>query len=132
MARHNEIGVIGEDIATKYMINAGMFIVERNYLRKWGEIDIVTRETIGKIHFVEVKSVSYETKEELKWVISHGTHRPEDNVHKNKQDRLKRAIQTWIFDNKWEGEFQIDIVVVYLVPREKYARIKYMENIIFD
>ena len=139
MARHNEIGKIGENIAVEWLVSRGMAVIERNYLRKWGEIDIIAsqssrqaRGTAGNIHFVEVKSVSYETKSELEWSISRGTHRPEDNVHKNKQDRLKRAIQTWILDRKYNGEFQIDIMVVYLVPREKFARVKCLENIIFE
>jgi putative endonuclease len=132
MARHNEIGKIGEDIATEWLVSRGMTVIERNYSRKWGEIDIVTRGIEGLIHFVEVKSVSYETKQDLEWSVTRETHRPEDNVHKNKQDRLKRAIQTWILDKKYTGEFQIDIMVVYLVPREKFAKVKLLENIIFE
>ncbi len=139
MARHNEIGKIGEDIAMKHLQNAGMTLIERNYLKKWGEIDIVARETSGRIHFVEVKSVSYETKSDLEWAVPPAgrtggfeTYHPEDNVHKNKQDRLKRAIQTWLSENRWEGEFQIDVVVVYLVPRERYAKVKVLENVVFE
>jgi putative endonuclease len=132
VARHNEIGKIGEDIAEKWLVSRGMTVIERNYRKKWGEIDIVSRGTNGKIHFVEVKSVSYETKTDLLWAVSHGTHRPEENVHQNKQDRLKRAIQTWLKERKFKGGFQIDILVVYLVPREKYARVKCLENVIFE
>lgn len=132
MAIHNQIGKIGEDIAVKYLENHGMKIIERNYCKKWGEIDSVARETTGKIHFVEVKSVSYETKSDLEWVVPYETHRPEEHVHRNKQERLKRAIQTWLVENKYKGDFQIDIALVYLVPREKYARVKVLENVIFD
>ncbi len=131
MARHNEIGRIGEDIAAKWLESKDFTIVERNYLRKWGEIDIVARET-SRIRLIEVKSVSYETNEALNWAVSHEMWRPEDNVHKNKQDRLKRAIQTWISENKYEGEWQVDIITVRMVPREKYAQVKLMENVIFE
>jgi putative endonuclease len=139
MARHNEIGKIGEDIAAKWAVSRGMTLIERNYRRKWGEIDIVARlpagqagETSGKLHFIEVKSVSYETKSDLDWAVTHETYRPEDNVHKNKQDRLKRAIQTWILDKKYNGNFQIDIVTVRIVLDEEYARIHYLDNVIFE
>jgi putative endonuclease len=132
MARHNEIGKIGEDIAAEWLASRGMTVIEQNYSRKWGEIDIVTRGTEGVVHFVEVKSVSYETRAQLDYAVSHETYRPEDNVHRNKQDRLKRAIQTWILDKKYNGEFQIDIITVRLVPREKFARVKYMENVVFE
>ena len=146
MARHNEIGKIGEEIAANWLKAKGFSIVELNYLKKWGEIDIVARQsgrqargTDELIHFVEVKTVSYETRADLERAVTpasrtggHETWRPEDNVHKNKQDRLKRAIQTWLIDNKYEGEWQIDIVTVRLVPREKFARVKCLENIIFE
>ena len=110
MAKHNEIGKIGEDLATNWLKTEGFSIIERNYNKKWGEIDIVARGTTGKVHFVEVKSVSYETKSDLEYAVTHETWRPEDNVHKDKQDRLKRAIQTWMLENKYQGEFQIEIM----------------------
>ena len=132
MAKHNEIGRIGEDIAAKWLVSRGMNVIEINYLRKWGEIDIVARETTGKIHFIEVKSVSYETKSILEYAVSHETWRPEENVHRNKIDRFKRAVQTWIAENKYGGDWQTDIITLRLVPREKIARIKLIDNVILD
>jgi putative endonuclease len=153
VAKHNEIGKIGEDIASKWLTDKGFLIIERNYLKKWGEIDIVARlpaarlsgrqgqagETAEKVHFVEVKAVSHETKRELEQAVSHlptgqagGTWRPEEKVHKDKQDRLKRAIQTWLAESKYEGEWQIDVIAVRVVPREKYCTVKYLENVIFE
>ena len=145
MAEHNVIGKIGEDLAEKWLVSRGMTIIERNYRKKWGEIDIVALESgrlaslpVGQacgthkiVHFVEVKSVSYETKQDLDWAVSHGTYRPEDNVHRNKQDRLKRAIQTWVAEHTYTGKFQIDIVTVRIVSREKYSRVKIIENVVF-
>ncbi len=132
MAIHNEIGFIGEDLAAIWLKNHGFSILERNYRKKWGEIDIVARGTDKIVHFIEVKSVSHETKEDLESSVLRGTYRPEDNVHKNKQDRLKRAIQTWISDNSYEGDIVIDILTVRVVPREKYARVSLIENVIFE
>jgi putative endonuclease len=132
MAIHNEIGFIGEDLAAIWLRNKGFAILDRNYRRKWGEIDIVARGTDKKVHFVEVKSVSHETKADLESAVLRGTYRPEDNVHKNKQDRLKRAIQTWISDNSYEDEVVIDILTVRIVPREKYAQVNLIENVVFE
>ncbi len=132
MAKHNEIGKIGEDMASKWLVRNGFSIIQRNYAKKYGEIDIVARETNGKIHFVEVKTVSYETKVLLNNAVSHGTWRPEENVHKNKQMRLSRTIQSWIFENHYDGDWQIDIIAIRVVPREKYATIKLLQNIIFE
>lgn len=131
MAKHNEIGLNGEDIASQWLKNKDFEIVERNYCKKWGEIDIVARET-SKVHFIEVKTVSYETKQDLEWSVSHETWRPEENVHVQKQKRLARAIQTWISENRYEGKWQIDIIAIRLVPDMKYCRLKFLNNIIFE
>lgn len=132
MAKHNEIGRIGEEIAAKWLANKGFSIIKLNYLKKYGEIDIVTRGTDQIIHFVEVKTVSYETKQYLNNAVSHGTWRPEENVHREKQLRLSRAIQVWILENGYTGKWQIDIISVRLVSNEKLCRIKYIENVIFE
>ncbi len=132
MAKHNEIGKIGEDIASDWLVRKGFSIIERNYLKKWGEIDIVAHETDGKVHFVEVKTVSYETKAKLDRAVSRKTWRPEENVHKDKQMRLSRAIQTWLIDHPDCIDWQIDILTVRVVPDEKYAKIMLLDNVIFD
>ncbi len=143
MAKHNEIGSVGEGIAAKWLMSKGFEIVERNYRKKWGEIDIVARLPSGqsretqrnaqkeqKIHFIEVKTVSYETIDQMKRYVSRETWRPEDNVHQSKLERLSRAIQTWILDRTYEGDWQFDVITVKVVPREKYASIKLIDNIV--
>lgn len=132
MARHNEIGKIGEDIATKWLLENEYEVVERNYSKKFGEIDIVARETEGIIHFIEVKSVSYETKADLEYAVSHETWRPEENVHKNKIERLKRTIETWIIERNFDGYWVIDIIAIRLVTKDRFARVKLIGNIVFE
>ncbi len=128
-AKNKETGRIGEDIAEKYLKNKGFIILNRNYLKKWGEIDIVTRKT-DKICFVEVKTVSYETKVDLDQAVTRRTWRPEENVHAYKLKKLNRAIESWLMENNCNLDWQIDVVAVRIVPREKYATIKYIPNVI--
>lgn len=132
MSQHNTIGRIGEEIAAKWLSDRGYTIIDRNYLKKWGEIDIVARETKGSLHFVEVKTVSYETKLELERDISRETWRPEEKVTKQKLSRMQRAIETWLLENKEQHEFQIDVLSVKVVPREKYAVLKLIDNVILE
>lgn len=132
MAKHNEIGKLGEEIVCKWLLNKDFKIIEQNYNKKCGEIDIVARETNGKIHFIEVKTVSYETKHDLLDAVSRRTWRPEENVHAQKQKRLSRTILIWLNERKYSGDWVIDIAAVRIVPREKYGRIKFIENIIFE
>lgn len=131
MARHNEIGKLGEDLAAKWLFDKGFQIIQRNYLKKYGEIDIVARGTV-KLHFVEVKSVSYETKQQMVDAVSRGTWRPEENVHFAKQKRLSRVIEVWLSENKYDGDWQIDILSVRIVPRERIARFNVLYNVIFE
>ena len=127
--QNKQVGRYGEDVAAKYLKNKGFEILSLNYLKKWGEIDIVARKE-GLVHFVEVKTVSYETRFDLESSVSRGTWRPEDNVHAHKIKKLSRAIESWLAEFRYEGEWQIDVMAVKIVPREKFATVKHIENVI--
>lgn len=128
-ANNKLIGGYGEKIGVKYLKNEGFDILNINYFKKWGEIDIVSRRT-NRVHFVEVKTFSYQTKAQLQQNVSHGTWKPEDNVHHFKLKKLSRVIESWIMENNYEGEWQIDVLAVKIVISEKYALVKYLPNII--
>ena len=131
----NKVGGYGEEIAVNYLKKLGHTILDTNYLKKWGEIDIVSRETINNrsvIRFVEVKTVSYETKDDLTRAVSYGTWRPEENVHLKKVQKLNRAIESWLTEHTCDLDWHIDVIAVRIVPGEKYATIKYIPNIIID
>jgi len=115
-------GNLGEEIACKFLEKRDFSIKDRNYLKKWGEIDIVA-EKDNILHFIEVKSVSYETD-----------HLPEENVHPWKQKRMARTIQTYLLEKKIpdEIEWQIDIMAVFLDFQAKKAKIRMTENVIFE
>src|SRR3990167_4457482 len=110
-----KIGEIGENIAVKFLVKHGFSVIERNYTKKWGEIDIVA-EKDNKIYFIEVKSVSHAT---------YNNSRPEDNMHPWKLKRLARVIQTYLVSkNPDEREWQVDLLVVFLSLKEKNAKKK--------
>ena len=128
---NKKIGNDGELLAANYYKRKGFEVLQMNYLRKWGEIDIIVKKD-NKVHFVEVKTVSYETKAYLEAAVLRGTHRPEENVHDYKLKKLARASETWILEHNWQGDIQIDVAAVRVVPRETYATIKIIDNIIID
>lgn len=132
MAEHNITGEIGENVAAEWLLRKGHHIIERNFRKKWGEIDIISRGTSQILHFIEVKTVSYETKDDLEYAISHETWRPEEKVHKEKLRRLFNTIETWLLEHKSEEKWQFDVMVVRIVPRETYAKVKYLENIVIN
>jgi len=130
MAEHNRVGKIGEDVACKYLRGYKFLIMDRNYRKKWGEIDIIVWDKKEKIlHFVEVKSVSCENL----YNVSRETEKigPEEKVDNRKKSRMKRAIQTYITEKKLQDFYwQVDILVVFLNLNSKKAKIRSFENVI--
>ena len=118
-----KIGDIGEDLAARYLEGRGHTVLERNYWRPWGEIDIVSKKN-GHLHFVEVKSVS---REPGPWGI-----RPEENLHPAKLKRLHRAVQTYLLEKRVgnEVQWQVDLVCVFINDNTKQARVEMIENIV--
>ncbi|MEK7104909.1 MAG: YraN family protein [Patescibacteria group bacterium] len=131
-----KIGELGENIAVRFLVKHGFSILDRNYTKKWGEIDIIAQKD-NKLYFIEVKSVSRET---LNTFIPKSyndsddryEHRPEDNMHPWKLKRLSRTIQTYLLSKNVpdEKEWQVDLLVVYICQKEKKARVKVVSDII--
>ncbi|MEK7642343.1 MAG: YraN family protein [Patescibacteria group bacterium] len=128
MAKHNEIGEKGEGVAARYLEKKRYIVVNRNYRRKWGELDIIAQKD-GILHFVEVKTVS-----RVSWggrfEQEVNNYRPEDNMHPWKLKRLSRAIQTYLLENKSEAEWQFDLICVFLDMEKRVAKVKFIENLI--
>jgi len=125
-----KIGEIGENIACKFLMKHNFKILDRNYTKKWGELDIVA-EKQKRIYFIEVKSVSRETRNG----VNHETnyeYRPEENMHPWKMKRMARTIQTYLLSKKIqdEQEWQVDLLVVYLDLINKKAKINRIEDLI--
>lgn len=130
------VGRTGEGVACRFLENKGFSVIGRNYLKKWGEIDIIAKKD-GAIRFVEVKSVSRENIEAIgsggkEGGDYGGLYRPEDNIHPWKVKRLSRAINSYLMDNNIPetAEWQIDLVTVYLSPDLKRAKVFLLENIV--
>jgi putative endonuclease len=56
--KQHSLGRLGENIASKYLERRGYKIIEKNYRKKWGELDIVAIAPNRVLVFVEVKTVS--------------------------------------------------------------------------
>lgn len=129
---NKKTGDIGELIASKHYISKGFSIVARNYRKKYGEIDIVARGTDGKYHFIEVKTVSYETKRDLEQAITQETWRPEEKVDAWKLHKISLTVEAWLREHPGNYPWQIDIAALRIVPRERLARVRIIENVIIE
>lgn len=133
-----KLGSLGEDFACKYLESIGYKVVERNYLKKWGEIDIVAKKG-NKIHFVEVKAVSRDLPAGeagiLEGNVTHVTsdgYRAEDNMHFGKLQRLGRAIQSYLLDRDVPEsvDWQFDVVTVHVDTKRNTHRVFLLPDIV--
>ena len=121
-------GEIGENVAVKFLMKHGFAILDRNYTKKWGEIDIIA-EKENKLHFVEVKSVVREVLENIS-PENLDEYRPEDNMHPWKLQRLGRTIQSYLMEKKFEGDWQLDLITVKIDQQSRKAKVEMIENIV--
>lgn len=125
-----KIGDLGESLACKHLKKQGSRIVERNYLRPYGEIDIVCTE--GKtLVFVEVKTVTREINADNRVFAGDG-YRPEDNLHPQKLKRMRNVTQAYLHEKYGDREvdWRFDAICVYLDQNSKKAHVNHIKDIV--
>lgn len=124
-----KIGELGENVACMFIMKHGFKVLERNYTKKWGEIDIVA-EKGNKLYFMEVKSVSCVTLPDFSGDDSNRK-RPEEGMHPWKLKRLSRVVGTYLISKRvGNTPWQFDLLLVFLDLKNRTARVKTIENII--
>ena len=120
-----QTGNLGEDIAARFLERKGFKILERNYSRKSGEVDIIALKD-DVMHFVEVKAVSKvpgNFSREMEY-------RPEELVHHTKLQKLCRTASLYMDEKKDSREFQLDVVGVILDTATRTARCRLFEQVL--
>ena len=119
-------GDLGEGIACRFLIQKGFEILERNYLKPWGEIDIVALKD-GVVRFIEVKTV---TREIVAGSSSELDYRPEEMVTREKLERVVRTAMAYMDSKNDPREYQVDVVGVVADPSQKVARCRLFEQVL--
>lgn len=117
-------GVLGEDVAVKWLVSKGFFIVTQNFKTYHGEIDIVAEKN-SETYFIEVKSID----------VSYGTIGkidPRDNFTYSKSLKMGKAIEYYLMKQPAVKSFKTILLCIYLNKIEKRARVQYIENPILD
>lgn len=113
MTRKREVGDFGEEITASYLEKNGYRILDRNYSKPFGEIDIIAIKG-DMISFVEVKT---RKSDDFAYAA--------EAVDYYKQERIKRASQAFLMERKLtDFLISFDISEVYLDTR----KINYIEN----
>ena len=122
---------MGEDIACKFLESKGFVVVDRNYQKKWGELDIVAtkKRSVGgdSFHFFEVKSVMRDFSS-----MSFNPYQPEDNVHSLKVRHIRRIIQTYMAEKGRgpDADFHFHVLCVFMNEKTRRAKVKWIEDVI--
>ncbi len=130
--KKQKIGQTGEDFACKYLEDNGYKVIERNYLKKWGEIDIVAKKG-NIIHFIEVKSVTRNLSDNvIHETLKDDFYRAEDNMHPWKLQRLGRAVQSYLLERDISDdiEWQFDVATVHIDASKGLHKVFILEDIV--
>lgn len=106
----------------------GFRVLERNFRRKWGEIDIIA-EKDGTVRFVEVKAVSRERLPDFSHEMDN---RPEELVDVRKLRKLARTAALYMEMKRDKREYQIDVVGVIMQKSARVARCRLFEQALED
>ncbi len=115
-------GDVGEEIAVSYLTGKGYKIIERNFLRSCGELDIVASKK-GSIIFFEVKT---RMKQEGSAFL------PEQSINAKKAANLRKTSTIYLAEGKYllNQPWQIDVLAITLDKSTKKARIRHIPNAI--
>ncbi len=102
MAEHIELGILGEQKASEFLLSKGYLIRQKNWRYGNDEVDIVA-ETEDYIIIAEVKTRK-----------SGSISTPEFSVNKRKQNFLIRAAQAYAEKFEIEKEIRFDVVAVII------------------
>jgi len=116
----SELGFLAENLAARYLEKRGYVVLELNYRKPWGEIDIIAKKE-GILVFVEVKA-------NRKIIVGF---EPELRANSSKIVKVVRTARTYLAEKKYSPlqEWQIDIISIGLDEPRDMAKIKHFKNI---
>jgi len=119
--KKQKLGKFAEKVAENYLKGEGFKILEKNFRKPWGEIDIIAK--IGDaLVFVEVKANSQEFRSE--------DFSPETRVDEKKIRKITKTAKTYIGDR--DVSWRVDIVSITFIKSENKAKITHFKNVAED
>lgn len=114
MAKHNELGKEGEEMAVAFLRKKGYEILVRNFRYLKAEVDIIARKE-GVLAAVEVKTRS---------TPDFGD--PQDFVKQKQINSLVKAVDFYVNKNNLEVEVRFDIVAI--IKNKAGCRMEHLED----
>lgn len=112
-------GDLGEKIVKKYLEKHGYKILDQNYSKRWGEIDLIAKSPENELIFIEVKT--RETNNIPSVFL------PEDSVNFSKQQKIIKTAQTFLYENKYSDDipWRIDVIAIEIDNITRKATIRH-------
>lgn len=105
MAKHNELGKLGEELAVDFLQKEGYAILETNWTFQKAEIDIIAQ--LGNtLAIIEVK-----TRSSIEFGL------PQDFVNSKKIKLLKKAVDNYVVEKDLDLNVRFDIIGIHLVDK---------------
>ena len=112
-------GAFGEEVTAQFLLARGDEILDRNWRIREGEIDLVSLDSNGAFHFIEVK-----TRSSL--AFGH----PFEAINREKAHRMQRLAMGWLATHGCLGcEYTIDVVAI-LIAADGTHSLEYRGNLL--
>lgn len=116
--RNKNLGKKGEDIAAKYLQSKGFIILERNFHKRYSEIDLIAKDKMTLV-FVEVKTR-----------VGDKFGSPEEAITPWKLHTLVKSAQFYrLLHPNLTNNMRIDVVAIVLSTDEEVEKISHYENV---
>lgn len=120
MSNKTKIGNFGECLAGRFLINKKYQILGTKYKIHGGEIDIICRKN-NQLIFVEVK-----TRTGNKFGYA------EEAFDYNKQQRFQKAVNRYLAEKRYDGDWRIDLIAIQIDKKRKKAYLKHFMSMEID
>ena len=114
MAKHNELGKKGEQLAVDFLLENNYNIIERNYRFDKAEVDIIAQKN-NTLAIIEVKT---------RTTADFGN--PQDFVKPKQIQRLVKAVNEYVIVNELDVEVRFDIMAI--VKQGKSFKIEHLKD----
>jgi len=121
VTERTQLGLQAEEATCRYLRTKGYTILDRNWRRPWGELDIVADHR-GVVHFVEVKASSRRLAGFDPFLRADG----------RKMHKVRRTAQTWLSAKRYspDTEWQLDVASVIMDPSLPEPDIELFEQVV--
>lgn len=117
-------GDLGEKLAADFIADKGYRVIDTNFRRPFGEIDLIAKK--GKVViFFEVKTRKSAISDIFPGELS---------VNRPKQRRIIKTCRSYLAEKRFPPyqEWQIDVLSIAIDKEAETARIKHIENAVSD